>query len=415
MDVNISDIANEFNNKVSPVREIMNYADKRILVSLGIKADNFISFGGGWVNHSSPEDLRESYLKIISDKDKFHFSGGYSPTPGENFCKDAIINFEESIFSMQGLLQDEIIIGQSSTQLTYFLLKVLLNKDDKILFLDPTYCNYQLQNNIFNPGEILNFQVIEPDNFVYSANNPEKISLIKDFVRKEKPKIVFLVSPDNPTGQVLSDEFVDSVYNEVKKYGGAVVIDFAYKTLVFGDYPKYFSKKPDGNFITIHSNSKWGRNLGRRMGWLEAPEYILRAYETFQSATLLCPDRLHQMAFAEYIETSIKNGTLNEYISKTKEQYKKTAEHTESCIERYLKLPYISPSGGIYICLKVSENSAKFVQKVLKNTGVLFIPGWGFGSSLSESVRLSFGPLVNNYELIDKGLNKVGEYLSHAD
>ena len=107
------------------------------------------------------------------------------------------------------------------------------------------------------------------------------------------------------------------------------------------------------------------------------------------------------MAFAEYIETSIKNGTLNEYISKTKEQYKKTAEHTESCIERYLKLPYISPSGGIYICLKVSENSAKFVQKVLKNTGVLFIPGWG--------------PLVNNYELIDKGLNKVGEYLSHAD
>jgi len=42
---------------------------------------------------------------------------------------------------------------------------------------------------------------------------------------------------------------------------------------------------------------------------------------------------------------------------------------------------------------------------------VLFVPGWGFGRSLSKSVRVSYGPLVNDHSLIRKGIEKAGIFL----
>lgn len=413
MDVQLSDLAIKFHNQISPVREIMNYADPNTLEAIGVTPKDFISFGGGWVNHKSPDGYRNAYYEIINDEQKFHYSGGYSPTPGESYCKEAIIKFENEIFGMENLLTEEILIGQSSTQLTFFLFKILLNKNDKIMMLDPSYCNYPLQNNIFKPAELIEFPVIDENTFKYIANEPATIKRMVEFIEKEKPKVVLLVSPDNPTGGVLSDDFVNAAYDEVSRYGGVVVVDFAYKTLNFSEQPEYFRKKPDGNFITIHSNSKWGRNLGRRLGWLEAPKYIIQAFETFQSATMLCPDRFHQMAFTDYMNNSINNGELKQYINETRQIYKKTAEVTVEAIRKYINLPLIEPMGGIYVCVKVFENSAKFVQKVLKNTGVLFIPGWGFGSTLTQSVRISFGPLINNHSLIEEGIKRVGNFLKN--
>ena len=47
-----------------------------------------------------------------------------------------------------------------------------------------------------------------------------------------------------------------------------------------------------------------------------------------------------------------------------------------------------------------------------KNTGVLFVPGWGFGRSVKDAVRISYGPLVNDIEKIDVGFKRVANYLN---
>ena len=52
------------------------------------------------------------------------------------------------------------------------------------------------------------------------------------------------------------------------------------------------------------------------------------------------------------------------------------------------------------------------VKDVLKNTGVFFIPGWGFGKTGKNAVRISLGPLVNNPEIIEQGIIKVAKYLA---
>ena len=411
MDVKISQIATDLFRKVSPVREIMNFADPANLRKYGIDPDKLISFGGGWVNHKSPKKLAEAYRRIADDEIKFHHSGGYSPTNGEKSAKDALVKFENAIYGTTSLSSDNIVIGQSSSHLTSLLLNVLLDEGDQICMLDPSYCNYPLQIKVSTGSHVLRFPVISESNFEYIANKKETIANFKAFLLKNKPKVVMLISPDNPTSKILSDEFIKTTHDAVKEYGGVIVMDFAYKEIYFGEYPEYFSLGQDENFISIRSNSKWCRGLGRRLGWIEAPKYVIDSFESLQNSTILSPDRLHQMALTEYINGAIADNSLVTYVDEVREMYRKTAKITIDAINKYIGLPCLEPDGGLYTCIKVNKNSAEFVEDVLKGTGVLFVPGWGFGKTVAKSVRLSYGPLVYEHHLIEEGLMKVGKFL----
>jgi aspartate/methionine/tyrosine aminotransferase len=407
----ISKKASMFMRKASPVKEIMNFADPEYIRKLGVNPDNLISFAGGWVNHNAPENLRKAYVDITSDPKQFHSSGAYSPTLGNQEFKTALCKFEHELYGMN-ISETQIAVGSSSTQLTTELFTVLLDPHDKILLLDPSYCNFPTQLITEIPEiEILRFSVINEENWKFIAD--EKIEEFSQYILENKPKIVMLVSPDNPTSKVLSHEFVQATLNAVKKINGFLIIDFAYKELTFDDnLPEYFSWSPNENFISLHSNSKWCRGLGRRIGWIESPEFIIESMESIQNSTILCPDQLHQMAMTKFINNSLDDGSLVTYVKETKKLYKTAAKRITEFLQNNLDYPILEPEGGLYVFMNVGKNSAKFVEEILKKTDVLFIPGWGFGRSGNNAVRISFGPLINEIDKIEEGILKVAKYIN---
>ncbi len=407
---NISKKAKQFKRNISPVREIMNYANPDYIRKLGINPEDLISFAGGWVNHKAPEKLREAYESIVSDPRLFHLTGGYSPTLGETEFKKAVCKFENELYGMD-ISEKQIVVGLGSTQLVMELFTVLLDPGDKILLLDPSYCNYPPQIITEIPDvEILRFSVINEKKWEFVAD--DKISEFTEYILDKKPKVVLLVSPDNPTSKVLSDEFVQATLDSVKKIGGYLIIDFAYKELVFNnEYPSYFSWSPNENFISLRSNSKWCRGLGRRLGWVEAPEFLVKYMESIQTSSVLCPDTMHQMALTKFINDSIESNTLIDYVKKTTELYKNAAEKTVEILKKKIGYNIITPDGGLYIFMKVDMDGSKFVEDALKKTGVLFIPGRGFGRTGINAIRLSFGPLVEDIDKIEEGIEKVAIHL----
>lgn len=406
----LSKKAVSFKRNISPVREIMNYASPAYFKQLGLDPTNIISFVGGWVNHNTPDDLQKAYKEIVGDNDLLHQSGGYSPTLGMAVCREALVNYEKHLYAVENLQASQVAIGASSTQLTTDLMKVLLDPQDKILLLDPSYCNFPTQIMTALDAEIIRFPVINKETWEYTAES--KIEEFKKFILAEKPKVVLLVSPDNPTSQILSDNFVKAALDAVKEIGSFLIIDFAYKDIVFSlDLPEYYSWAPDENYLSIHSNSKWSRSLGRRLGWIEASEEVVEALESIQSSSILCPDTLHQMTLTRYLNEAISNNTLKPYTVKVSEQYHRAAQQTVNSIQKHLGLPCFTPQGGLYTCIKVGMDGARCVEEVLKKAEVLFVPGWGFGRTLKDAVRISFGPLVNNLEKIDEGMRRAGELL----
>ena len=402
---------NQFKNQPSPIKDIMNYGDPQYIKKSGINPDELISFAGGWSNHAAPENLRKAYESIIADPERFHFSGNYSTSIGDKEFRNALCKFENYLYGMD-INEKQIAVGLGSTQLTNDLFSVLLDPDDKVVLLDPSYSNYPEQLSHGNGiDSVLRFSVIDEDKWEYVAD--QKTEEFCEYILKNKPKIVLLVSPDNPTSKVLSQKFVQSVLDSVKKIDGYLIIDFAYKELVYEKVvPDYFSWAPNENFISLRTNSKWCRSLGRRIGWIEAPEFVIESMEDVQSYTILSPDKLHQMAFGKFITTSIDDGSLDVYLEKIRKLYKNTAEKTAEIIQKHLGFPIIQPEGGLYIFMKVNTDSTKFVETVLTKTGVLFIPGQGFGITGKNAVRVSFGPLVEEIDKIEHGIVKTAKYLN---
>jgi aspartate/methionine/tyrosine aminotransferase len=52
------------------------------------------------------------------------------------------------------------------------------------------------------------------------------------------------------------------------------------------------------------------------------------------------------------------------------------------------------------------------VPEALKATGVLVVPGRGFGPSLTNGVRISFGPLVHDLGRIQEGIARLGRFVN---
>lgn len=409
--IRISKKAEKFKKTSSPVKQIMNFADPNYIRNLGIKPEELISLAGGWVNHEAPEELRKAYEKIVSNTKEFHKSGQYSATFGDNNFKKAVCKFEKEIYKME-ISEKEIAAGSGSTQLTMNLFSTILDPGDKILLLDPYYCNFptQLITGI-DDIKILSFPVIDQNTWEYVAE--KKIEEFSNYIIENKPKVILLTTPDNPTSKILSDKFLEETMIAAKKVHAIVVIDFAYKELIFDEkFPSYFSWGPNENFITIRSNSKWCRGLGRRLGWIEAPEFIIQAMESLQNSTSLCPDTLHQMAFTEFINKSIENNTLTKYIKDTRKLYKNTTMKTSALIKKLFDFPIIEPDGGLYFFVKVNSDGTKFVENALKKAGVLFVPGWGFGRTGINAIRLSVGPLVEDVDKIEEGLKRVAKHLN---
>jgi aspartate/methionine/tyrosine aminotransferase len=400
----------------SPIRQIMKMAERQNILAMGLNPDDVISFGGGWVNHAAPEGLRQAYAEIVGDAAAFHRSGAYTATLGDLDCREQLAAFESHLFAVPRLGAQHVAIGVGSTQLTHDLFRTLLDPGDTVMLMDPTYANYEGQLAFAVPGtKIVRLRVVDPQSWAYlPVTDPQRV--VDDFERAfeaHRPKLVVFGAPDNPTSQILPQVVVEAMRTRTADAGAWLAIDYAYKCQYFDAPPPYYSWSPADHpqVIGIHSNSKWGRGLGRRLGWITAAPEIVEAMERVQQCSLLCPDTLAQQAMAAYVKRAIADGSLRAYIADTNELYRQAARVTLDAVDRHLMRPRLEPMGGLYTVVDVGGDADAFVPRALQATGVLVVPGGGFGASLKNGVRISYGPMVTTPQKIDEGIARLGAWM----
>lgn len=414
----LSALVREQITKPSPIRQIMKMAERQNILAMGLDPAQVISFGGGWVNHAAPDEFRQAYASVVEDTDLFHKSGGYTATLGDMECREQIARFEEHLFGMPRVGAEHIAIGMGSTQLTHDLFRTLLDPGDTVMLLDPTYANYEGQLAFAVPGvKIVRLRVLDPQTWSYLPET-DPAGMAREFNRLfdlHKPRMVLFGAPDNPTSQVVPQSLADVMLAKTAEAGSWLAIDFAYKCQYFKTPPAYYSWSPADhpNVVGIHSNSKWARGLGRRLGWIEAHASVIDAIERVLQCSILCPDTLSQMTMARYVRQSIADGSLKQYVERANALYKAAADATIAAVDAHLQRPRLTPYGGLYTVVDIGTNADEFVPKALQATGVLVVPGGGFGESLRNGVRISFGPLVHDLPKIEEGLSRLGAFIRH--
>ncbi len=131
-----------------------------------------------------------------------------------------------------------------------------------------------------------------------------------------------------------------------------------------------------------------------------------------QQCSLLCAYTLTQMAMARYVARAIADGSLRQYVEWTNGLYRDAAQVTLAAIDEHLQRPRLDPMGGLYTVVDIGRDADAFVPEALQATGVLVVPGRGFGASLNRGVRISYGPLVMATGKITEGMARLGAWMA---
>jgi len=275
-----------------------------------------------------------------------------------------------------------IIIGPGSKELM-FLLQILF--EGEIILPAPSWVSYAPQA-IIGRNKIKWIQTKSENNWFPTAKE------IEDVIKKDKQKkyLIFLNSPNNPSGQVCTN--LSEISQLTKKYNLYFLSDEIYSELTFEDNYQSISNYSPENTIISTGLSKWCGAGGWRLGYFILPENLTEitnqlkvlASETFSSVS----SPIQYAAIAAH-----KNDHAN-YINHSKNILKSVGNYVYENLKSNNVL-INKPQGGFYLLPefinKKFSTSTELCNNILKETGVALLPGSDFGFSEKKMLaRLSY-------------------------
>ncbi len=276
---------------------------------------------------------------------------------------------------------ENMMFGEGADELLEILYKAFVEKDDEVIFADPSFVEYG-RNSLLMGAKGIKIPLglgLKHDLKAMSA------------AITSKTKMIVVCNPNNPTGTIVTkeevEEFLGTVPNNV-----LVVFDEAYYEYACGSeyYPNSleYQKKGYKNIITLRTFSKAYGLAGLRIGYGIADEEIIKLVEKvrlpFNVGVLSLNGAEAAIDDIEHLEKTVK---LNEDGKKY--------FYTE--FDR-LKFQYAKTYSN-FIYVDVEENCKVVFEKLLKE-GVIIRPMFG------NSIRVTIGTVEENQIFIEK-LKKV--------
>ncbi|MCX7987975.1 MAG: histidinol-phosphate transaminase [Thermodesulfovibrio sp.] len=267
---------------------------------------------------------------------------------------------------------NNIMIGNGSDELIYYL---ILTFGGPVLYPVPTFSMYGI---IAQSVGVKKIESKLDKNF--DINEKEFIDLIK----KKKPSLIFLSSPNNPTGNTFSADKILKIIEIAIKKSSIVVIDEAYHPFCSEKGFLPFLKDFD-NLLILRTLSKIGL-AGLRVGYLIGTDKILN-----EVGKVRLPYNVD--ALTQYIATH----AINNFYSKIKKFIREIIKEREIMHKELSQIKGIRvyPSEANFILFK-AKNSKEIHEKLIK-AGILVRD---ISSVVKDSLRVTIGTKEENTEFI---------------
>ncbi|MBR3525225.1 MAG: LL-diaminopimelate aminotransferase [Lachnospiraceae bacterium] len=321
------------------------------------------------------------------------FKGYEDSGAGYDFLRDAVSGYYKS-FGVD-VPADDIRINDGAKSDCGNIVDIF-GDDNTILITDPAYPVY-VDSNRMNGRKVIFADSNEENGF--AAMPDESV----------KADIIYLCSPNNPTGSVYTKEQLKAWVDYANKNGSVILYDAAYEAYISEeDVPHsiYECEGAESCAIEIRSFSKNAGFTGLRLGYTVIP----KALEADGVKLHALWARRHGTKYngAPYI---IQRAGEAVYSPAGKEQLKAQVAYymkNAAYIREGLTEAGYTVSGGInapYIWLETPEgmSSWEFFDLLLEKAGVVGTPGSGFGPSGEHYFRLTaFGSFENTVEAIKR-------------
>ena len=338
------------------------------------KGEKVFKFGFG----QSPFQIPSNIVDALRNN---AYQNRYLPMQGLEELREAIAKYT-SAKKNYDYKSENVVIGPGSKELM-FLLHVLF--DGEIILPVPSWVSYAPQA-ILGRNKIQPIQTARENNWFPASTEIEEIIL----KNKNKNYLLFLNSPNNPSGQIC--ENLEEISEIAQKYNLIILSDEIYSELSFEKEFKSISSFCPEKTIISSGLSKWCGAGGWRLGYFIIPDSlnILRdsvnilASETFSAVS----------APIQYAAIKAYTTNHNKYINNSKNILKAVGNYVYKNLKSN-KVLINKPQGGFYLMpeflTKKFNSSSEMCNNILKETGVALLPGSDFGFDKNEMLaRLSF-------------------------
>ena len=313
---------------------------------------------------------------------------GYAPEYGYDFLREKIADYYKRFSVSRN--SEEIFVSDGAKSDVGNIVDIL--GDNEILIPDPVYPVY-LDSNVMSGHKISLLKGTRENGFLPMPDNTDK-----------KPYVIYLCSPNNPTGAVYSREQLKAWVDFANEAGSLIIFDSAYEAFISGDYPHsiYEIDGADSCAVEICSFSKTAGFTGTRCAWSVFPDKLtvgdtkLSALWSRRQATKFngVPYVVQRAAEAVLTDEGIKEcKALVEY-------YMENARIIAAALKNS-EIEFVGGENSPYLWLKCPKNmgSWEFFDYLLESAQLVGTPGAGFGEAGEGYFRLtSFGSRENTLE-----------------
>lgn len=286
------------------------------------------------------------------------------PDPHQNDLKHAVGNY----FSINA---ENLFFGVGSDEIIDLLIRIFcIPQKDSVMILDPTYGMYQVASDI---NDVKTISVNLNRNFQIDFD------AIKDKYN-DSVKIIFLCSPNNPTGSLINASDILSLCDD---FNAVIVVDEAY--IDFAGDNSLINKIVDyPNLVILRTFSKaWGL-AGIRLGFCVADKLIINILFKVKA-----PYNISSLT-RSVIFNAIENSKLkDEFIACLKSE----RERVSAELKKIPRITEVFHSDANYILFRCTE--ARRVQKEMADNGIVIRDRSAF-TILENCLRVSIGTKEEN-------------------
>ncbi|WBL24354.1 histidinol-phosphate transaminase [Zunongwangia sp. HGR-M22] len=284
-------------------------------------------------------------------------------------------NVKNELAKIKGIQPEQILLGNGSDEVLDLLFRAFCEPaKDNVITLPPTYGMYKVLSEINN---------IENREVLLSQDFEPQVSAILD-KSDDNSKLLFLCSPNNPTGNTFSEEKVEEL---LQKFNGLVIIDEAY--IDFSGKESWLNRLQQyPNLVITQTLSKAYGMAGIRLGICCTSEEIIEILKKIKP-----PYNVNQLtqqrALNRILDVDGVRSEVTDILKGREELFKVLLE--VSYVEK------IYPSDANFILVKVDNASDRYDQLIEKG---IVIRNRTTQPLCENTLRLTVGTTEENQKLI---------------
>lgn len=318
---------------------------------------NAINLSQGFPNFPVDKRLTEIIARLANEN--VH---QYTPMSGFPPLLDKIAKLTQDSYQRTINPKEDILITAGATEGIFATIQALVNTNDEVLILDPSYDCYEAP-------------------ILLSNAKPVRVSLNDDFMpdwetiksaTNEKTKLIIINNPHNPTGKMWTENDFVQLENLVDSFPNLIVLsDEVYEYITFGQ-----------KHISVHNRIKlWNRSIsissfgksfhitGWKIGYVVAPEHLMKEIKKVHQFLVFSVNSISQIAISEYLDI-VDVYSLGNFYKQKRDFFSNLLEET--------KLELLLCEGTYFQTVSYAaisdEDDLTFTKRLVTEFGVSTIP-----------------------------------------